>query len=725
MSQFFFRAFLASNLLSSFIRFVPCKSQKLIEPKITKPFFFSQEMDYEDIEGMPEPYDEWCAKECSSFDGCSSKFGKDHVDLRIKIDLSAVDGPGEHLNFASFLGDTISRQSFETQFIFDISTSLEISACRLFVLNVEEGDIHYSWEAETVIISFRMYPSDLNRIQMLTKQIQDPLSAIFRGKVTKQIDPMYGLVASKWDIELKLMYSIDIVGANITQEENEGVHFFNQGGYRRCEKVEHPDGNPHLSKYCEFESMFRDDIAQALSIQRQQIDVMFMKEMGHDSIVVSFRLIPETIVDQQFDGQEAYWIVDKISDLSLQVKHSNSKLYQGNVTVRVDPTFGLSGSNASPRIKSSYLHYSAMPTTSDEYERCKNTQRCSRGWVYYNQSTGHVSSTEQLFAGGTHHSIPLFANFEDWRQGTQGWRQSHGTKEMCNNYSTNKLKTDSCLYEKQIDLPEKEKPFGAHWSPFNFSSLGPSVPSYNSSINIGLVLNKKSLHSQLEKQLSWIQQIQNHIEWLEYNVDIATLDAMSRSRNDVRREISETLHDKRSLLVAEELKFEQLSSSQCLNNSCDLTFNTSSLELFGSVNATGVIAHTSDGTEVSVWSFDSIDLGPEVKINLIGQRPMALVSRSSTYIDTNFVAGAGTLGGFPGGYSVGRPSSDRAVEVCSVCTLLDLHSVDNTLRGSRDECHSRASTCRGDIPLSKLTNKTLSNNVNGPGSGSARVYLKT
>jgi len=219
----------------------------------------------------------------------------------------------------------------------------------------------------------------------------------------------------------------------------------------------------------------------------------------------------------------------------------------------------------------------------------------------------------------------------------------------------------------------------------------------------------------------------NHIEWLEYNVDIATLDAMSRSRNDVRREISETLHDKRSLLVAEELKFEQLSSSQCLNNSCDLTFNTSSLELFGSVNATGGnSAYIRWNISIGfVWSFDSIDIEPEVKINGIGQRPMALVSRSSTYIDTNFVAGAGTLGGFPGGYSVGRPSSDRAVEVCSVCTLLDLHSVDNTLRGSRDECHSRASTCRGDIPLSKLTNKTLSNNVNGPGSGSARVYLKT
>ena len=52
----------------------------------------------------------------------------------------------------------------------------------MFVLHVEEGDIRYSLETEIVIVSFRMYPSDLTHIQMLTKQRQDPLSALFRGK---------------------------------------------------------------------------------------------------------------------------------------------------------------------------------------------------------------------------------------------------------------------------------------------------------------------------------------------------------------------------------------------------------------------------------------------------------------------------------------------------------------------------------------------------------------
>ena len=93
---------------------------------------------------------------------------------------------------------------------------------------------------------------------------------------------------------------------DITQEENEGVYFCNQGAYCRCKRVEYPDKNPHLLKYYKFESMFKDDITQALDIQQQQIGVMFMKEIRRDLIEVLFRLLPETIVDKQFDGQEVY-----------------------------------------------------------------------------------------------------------------------------------------------------------------------------------------------------------------------------------------------------------------------------------------------------------------------------------------------------------------------------------------------------------------------------------
>eukprot|EP00561_Arcocellulus_cornucervis_P004222 CAMPEP_0185819280 /NCGR_PEP_ID=MMETSP1322-20130828/21999_1 /TAXON_ID=265543 /ORGANISM="Minutocellus polymorphus, Strain RCC2270" /LENGTH=68 /DNA_ID=CAMNT_0028516477 /DNA_START=5 /DNA_END=207 /DNA_ORIENTATION=- len=44
---------------------------------------------------------------------------------------------------------------------------------------------------------------------------------------------------------------------------------------------------------------------------------------------------------------------------------------------------------------------------------------------------------------------------------------------------------------------------------------------------------------------------------------------------------------------------------------------------------------------------------------------MALVSRSSVRINTSIVTPPGTLGGFPGGYSIARRPSDRLMGVCA------------------------------------------------------------
>jgi hypothetical protein len=54
----------------------------------------------------------------------------------------------------------------------------------------------------------------------------------------------------------------------------------------------------------------------------------------------------------------------------------------------------------------------------------------------------------------------------------------------------------------------------------------------------------------------------------------------------------------------------------------------------------------------------AVVLAVEVNVTLVGQRPLALLSRSSARINTSFVASPGTLGGFPGGYSVGRDPGD-------------------------------------------------------------------
>ena len=62
------------------------------------------------------------------------------------------------------------------------------------------------------------------------------------------------------------------------------------------------------------------------------------------------------------------------------------------------------------------------------------------------------------------------------------------------------------------------------------------------------------------------------------------------------------------------------------------------------MNATGVIRHTPDGTEVAVYTFDSIYLGPETEIILVGQRALSLVSKTSAVINTTFQAHPGTIG---------------------------------------------------------------------------------
>lgn len=98
-----------------------------------------------------------------------------------------------------------------------------------------------------------------------------------------------------------------------------------------------------------------------------------------------------------------------------------------------------------------------------------------------------------------------------------------------------------------------------------------------------------------------------------------------------------------------------------------------------------------------MFSFDSIQLGPEVQVTLAGQRALVLTSRSSVSLNTSFTVLPGTLGGFPGGFAVGQRAADRLTDTARDIFLREL----------------------GDL------NGTASNNVNGPGSGSVRVYRYT
>ena len=169
-----------------------------------------------------------------------------------------------------------------------------------------------------------------------------------------------------------------------------------------------------------------------------------------------------------------------------------------------------------------------------------------------------------------------------------------------------------------------------------------------------------------------------------------------------------------------------------MNEPCEILFNTSSLAMSGALDASGQIVTMPDGVSVAVWVFDSIDLGPNVNVTMTGQRAMVLLSRSTAKIDTNFKVFPGTLGGFPGGYSVGRREADRFSSVCpwwpeNGNDFFALQESTDWRIKERCTNDGLTSCCPGDVPISMLTDDASipSNNVNGPGSGNVRVYLFT
>ena len=308
----------------------------------------------------------------------------------------------------------------------------------------------------------------------------------------------------------------------------------------------------------------------------------------------------------------------------------------------------------------------------------------------------------------------MFSGFEDWRKGT---------------YSLRNGEAPGSFSPSSITAPKN-----AHLDPFDFTSLGPSIPSYNSSVNSGLVLNSASLTSQLALQDEWINKIKATIDFTDKNRDTGIMDTKKRSRIDVRKLMLKTKEEHEAYLAFEEDKKLTLSNSQCVNVPCELIFNTSSGVLGGAMDVVGEIVQLADGsnTEVAVFAFDSIDLGPNVAVTLTGQRALILLSRSTVKIDTTFQTNPGVLSGFPGGYSVGRLASDKLSSICPKWPEdgTDIFAI-NEIPDKRiaERCTGLVSCCPGDQPISYLTTLTntqlKSNNVNGPGSGSIRVFKAT
>ena len=381
------------------------------------------------------------------------------------------------------------------------------------------------------------------------------------------------------------------------------------------------------------------------------------------------------------------------------------------MTFRVDVTWGLSHRSIRERNNTQFLTRPIEGVVSDPYERCKLTHRCPRGWTLYEQSSAIYESTMQYFPGGKHIDIPLFIDFEDWRQGTRGWQQSCDVHTL--------IESSLCLpiqNQRNNAIPNNMFPRGAHWSSFSLQSLGPSIPSFNSTSNNGLVLNRGRLFVDVQKQKEKMQEIERYLHLLKIRMNQSSLNANSRTRFDLKKEMTRTYNDYKRILQQENHKMLVLSNSQCSHISCALLFNTSDLTLTGAVNVTGVISISQDGSEIATWTFDSIDIGREVDVKITGQRAIALLSRSSTHIDTVLKVHPGTLGGFPGGYSVSRSKNNRLNSVCSE----GLDGKLNTLI-----CTELKKCCNVDESLVYHSDKKQSNNINGPGSPSVRVYLFT
>jgi len=175
-------------------------------PSIPYPFDHIAEQNYLNI---PLYHDKWCKDVCNSQSSCSDVFHNDTLDLRIRTRHSILDGPGQHLLFQKkVFGDTIARQNFDTQFILDMSNTLDVSPCKVYIKDVlaEEDPLGLSWDVDHVLISFQLFNISIDKIKDLTRQSQDKLSLLYKGKVSweRERDDRKGLFMAAFQVRLIL-----------------------------------------------------------------------------------------------------------------------------------------------------------------------------------------------------------------------------------------------------------------------------------------------------------------------------------------------------------------------------------------------------------------------------------------------------------------------------------------------------------------------------------------
>lgn len=662
-----------------------------------------------------------------------------YANVTVKINEPISKGPGQklitdplHETEKRYFGNIINRQMFDRQFILDVSRSIKIDSSRVYVVSVEKGYVHFSWESNSVMVHFIILernqsrtqspdlaqnmtePSLFEALSSLTLQAQDlnKTSPLYIGKnVTCDLDPLWGVRVDSWDTSLRLSYAISLVGGEAVIDSE----LLNQGGLGTCDVAYEAELIP---TYCEFERFFEDDVSRALNIPSRHVQVLFIKVAALDSVIVQFRLFPYTNYNHTNNSTVTVTTHMMMMRLVNMLVNNRSALYDGNVTIRADPTWGLDNQFGTPRQSGPLFAYKYYDYTDSrlsnpklasqitDYDRCKLNRRCNGGVIDINTSSNEIQYFHRLFSDGMLFPIELFLDFENWPIGT------------------NPVTYDGSEFST---FSEPKNITGAHFSPFLVStndsasitnhsnnSISDITSIYPSPVNLYLDTNALSLEvSALDAKA---EDLEGRIQWLETNKEWYRMDASRRSRLDVKLAGEETLKSLQIQLTEMKLALSWLNSSQCSSpvdsSGCSLLFNTSSLTLRGVVNMDGRLMTTANGTEVAVFEFDSIFLGPEVAVSFVGQRAIALLSRTSATINTSFVISAGTLGGFQGGGLVGVKKKDLLVDKQDPVYICDL-----------------SSTCPFASPVSANSSQStlppkenvMLTNINGPGSSNVRV----
>ena len=138
--------------------------------------------------------------------------------------------------------------------------------------------------------------------------------------------------------------------------------------------------------------------------------------------------------------------------------------------------------------------------------------------------------------------------------------------------------------------------------------------------NGGLVLNGRAAREDVALQEKLIKNIRDDLAWVESWRETAVLDAdgapSTRRRVQLMRRRAD---DIRAKIKAEEKVLRDLNGTQCtLLRRCQLFINTVVDHDPRPTTSRGA-PDPRGGEEIAVFSFDQIDLGPEVNVTVVGQ----------------------------------------------------------------------------------------------------------